>query len=519
MSLYRGSFQPQGGSFLNPDYLYYNASIINNSTSVTDATGYVARDPAVRFNETRDKEILQNAGEYYFSVTRVQMNGTGRDLPLFIPIVQSGSGKSDVNATVYGLAFSYKQTFSVWNPAATPPAATSRTITVCPEIRTVQYEPETKNPVLAPVPSGAALARGDPQDISTRYYWVYTYNWWLKLVNETILNPADLDQGNGYAWTCCWGDTYQALLNAEPLANILFPTLRSFNDYVQAPQFVYNPDTNRFTLYGDSDGFGERIQSFIPQPATGITNVIGAISTPVARMFANSNMFGLFANLPNVYWNTSIQNAVSPFAPAGLSPDVANGGAVPPVPQDLINEYLFINKFYTNVADFRLSPISGRSPLGVAPATVQTPYWMSEQESPSTDSLWSPIETLVVTSNLLGVVSEFVSPPVLLGNGNNVFSQPVSQSAFDPIIADVMVDSSKLGASVNRQYILFEPKAEFQLSDFATKGTSIRAIDIQIFWRCRLNGQLYPLTMFNLSSVSIKAMFKHRSLNGGKGNW
>jgi hypothetical protein len=76
-----------------------------------------------------------------------------------------------------------------------------------------------------------------------------------------------------------------------------------------------------------------------------------------------------------------------------------------------------------------------------------------------------------------------------------------------------------LGSGVNRQYILWEPKAEYRLADFNTKGTAVRAIDIQIFWKCRLNGQLYPLQMFNLASVAIKAMFKHRSLEGGKGHW
>ena len=212
MSLYRGSFLPQGGSFQNPDYLWYNASIINNSTTVTDATGAVSKDPAVQFNETRDREILQDASQYYFSVTRVQMNGTGRDLPLFIPTIQTGAGQNDVNLTVYGLAFSYKQTFSVWSTSVSPPAASARTVTVCPPVRYIQYESETKNSVLAPLPDAGGLARGNPQDINTRYYWVYSYNWWLQLVNKTILNPDDLDYGNGGPWTCCWGDTYQALL-------------------------------------------------------------------------------------------------------------------------------------------------------------------------------------------------------------------------------------------------------------------------------------------------------------------
>lgn len=515
--MYRGSFQTQGGTFQNPDYVYYNASIINNSTTVSDQTGeYVLADPTVRFNETREKEILQNAEEYYFSIIRVQMNGAGRDLPLFLPLIQSNVG-SDVNLTVYGMSFSYSQTFSRYLASRTPNPF-NETVTVCPPLRYVLYEPETKNKSLAPIPSGQALQNGQPQDISTRYYWVYTFQWWLDLVNKTILNPADLDHGNGYAFTCCWGDTYQALLNAEPLASLLFPTLRVFNDYVNAPQFVYNSESNRFTLYGDSDGFGKRIQTFIPEVATAGAPLVFA-SPPTARMFMNSNMYGLFAGLPNIYWNSVTPN-LNPFMLTPLSVSTTPGSpAVTPIPVGLVNEIVFSNKFYTNVADYRLAPEAGRAPLGYVPIGAQKPYWIMEQEMPSTDSLWSPIDSLVFTSNLMGVAIEATNPPTALGTSNNIFSSPTIRSAFEPIIFDVMVDTAELGAGKWRQSLLWEPKAEYRLSDFAIKGTAIKTIDIQIFWRCRLNGVLYPLQMFNLASISIKAMFKHRSLSGGKGNW
>jgi hypothetical protein len=33
-----------------------------------------------------------------------------------------------------------------------------------------------------------------------------------------------------------------------------------------------------------------------------------------------------------------------------------------------------------------------------------------------------------------------------------------------------------------------------------------------VFWKCRLDNTLYPVTMFNLSSVSIKMLFRHKSV-------
>jgi hypothetical protein len=204
-------------------------------------------------------------------------------------------------------------------------------------------------------------------------------------------------------------------------------------------------------------------------------------------------------------------------------------------PLGYVNEIIFDNKFYTNVLDYRIPPANGVSPLGYVPIGQQKPYWVSEQEYPSSSDLWSPIETIVLTSALLCVSTELTSPPVIptpciVGpvNGFGIptvpptFGQlptPVSLSSttvkngFDPIIADLAIDVSELGAGQWKQSFVYEPKAEFRLSDFNTKMTPINQIDISFFWKCRLNGVLYPLQMFNLSSMSIKCMFKKRGLD------
>ena len=88
-----------------PDYIYYNADIINNNTTET-ADGNVVLDPQVRFNETRDTALLKNAQDYYFSIVRFSMNGPNRDLPLFIPTIQNGTGAINVNLTSYSVALS-----------------------------------------------------------------------------------------------------------------------------------------------------------------------------------------------------------------------------------------------------------------------------------------------------------------------------------------------------------------------------------------------------------------------------
>jgi hypothetical protein len=130
------------------------------------------------------------------------------------------------------------------------------------------------------------------------------------------------------------------------------------------------------------------------------------------------------------------------------------------------------------------------------------------------DTLWSPVSSIVFTSTLLPIKSEATGQPNILGTGNLGDSQPTSQSAFQPIITDIALDLIQGGADDYRQFIFYAPSAEYRLADLSPSKQEIRNIDIQVFWKNRLNNQLYPVQMFNLSSVGIKVMFAKKSAKG-----
>jgi hypothetical protein len=586
---------------MKPDYIYYNADIINNTT--TDlANGNAVLDPQIRFNETRDTALIKDASEYYFSIVRFTMNGANKDLPLFIPVIYNGTGATNVNLTVYSCAINYKQSFNTTDVGVL-------NANIVPTPRFVLYSPETRNPLTAPQPKslaspdfvglyaggtvylpgqivsqtldiygnatapfykvaqpqtawnalqtyaigayvsynglsyyafgvppagvappnapgswsvgfsgivpttapywiGAPANLGSSQDLSTRYYWVYTYQHWVDLVNQTL--------------TDAYVDTYTELNNfwvasgtADPFP---FPTFDDFTNYVNTPQMIYDPDTRRFTIYGDSDGFGTRINAFVPTPAPVAPPAVPAAGAPNVRLFFNSNLFGLFTNFPNFYWNV-VDGALA-TGPFGGNPFYPPNGGV--IPQGYVNEILFRNKFWSNVADYRLPPYSGVPPLGYVPPngftpglTQQKPYWLATQDYASTDSLWSPVSSIVFTSTLLPVRAEATGQPVVLGQGNIGFSAATSQSAFQPIITDIALDTSQTGSEAYRQFIFYAPSAEYRLSDFTSSRQDIRSIDIQVFWKNRLDNNLYPINMFNLSSVSVKVMFRHKLAHTG----
>jgi hypothetical protein len=540
------------------------------------------------------------------------MDGANKDLPLFIPVIQEGTGQVNVNLTVYSMAVGFQQTF-------TDNAANQYVLTAAPTPRFIQYAPETENAIVAPTPrtmannqfqgvydntigyqlgqivtlgginvaygsylsgpfyqpitpqawngranypAGSAVQyngqfyynsvavpppafsapqnptpdlggswvagtpvfgtafflpvaqspywvfagenQGQSQDLTSRYYWVYTFQHWVDLWNLTMLDPAQLGAAAGANSTCAYQDTYNALAAAfaatAGLAGYTFPyaTFGAFVNAVYPPVMTFDPTTFKFIIQADSNGFGERLTTYVPvAPAL---PVVGQPTAPNARLFFNANMYGLFSNYDNTYYNT-IGNTGLAFSPY---PNVV-------VPDGYVNEILFTNKFYRNVADYRLPPYAGAPPLGYVPAALQRVYWLAEQDYPSVDSLWSPVSSIVFTSTLLPVKSEATGAPVVLGTGNIGQSSATVQSAFQPIITDISLDTSQLGGTAAyRQFIYYAPSAEYRLSDFSTSKQDIRNIDIQVYWKNRLDNQLYPINMFNLSSVAIKVMFKHK---------
>lgn len=485
--MFSSSVRSYGGTAGEPDYVYYNADIINNRTDDATFALTPTPDPPIRFNETRDAPLIKNANDYHFSIIRFTMNGANRDLPLFIPNIQTG--QANVNLTTYNCAMSYQATWTtnlgptVFNvsPAATP----------------LIYQPETINTVLAPLPS-APLVK---QDLSTRYYWVYTYEHMVDLVNQTFLTAH---QNLYTAFAAAWAGT-PGITDPFP-----FATFADFQAAVQTPKLVYPGESSQlFQIFGDSNGFGQPLLSFVPVPYVPGTAVLA--SRPQYRLFFNTNLYGLFANFQNLYWNST---TISAYTVPGQSPPFTLPAFPAPVPVGYTNEILFPNKNYQNVADYRLPPYSGVPPLGFVPASNQKVWWITQQDYKSIDSLWSPISSIVFTSTLLPLKTEATGAPIVLGTSNTGDSTAAVQNAFLPIVTDIALDQALGGADDYRQFIYYSPSAEYRMADFGASKQEIRNIDIQVYWKNRLDNNLYPITMFNLSSVSLKLMFRRRDYQG-----
>jgi hypothetical protein len=197
----------------------------------------------------------------------------------------------------------------------------------------------------------------------------------------------------------------------------------------------------------------------------------------------NSNLYGLFNSFEVLIENL----ALPPLALNGYYAKV-----------------VFPNKCYENVLDRQTNPPAW------LPKEAKFIYWVATQDYNSTGDLWTPISSIVFTSTLLPIKTEATGPPVRFGTGNLGQSAPSVQSAFQPIITDIAIDTQSSGAEGYRQFIYYVPSAEYRMTAFEKSKQEIRNIDIQVYWKSRLDNVLYPVQMFNLSSVSLKVMFRKR---------
>jgi hypothetical protein len=415
----------------DPDYVYYNATISNNSTNI----GYDSANPALRFQETRSIPIVKDASKYNFSITRFTMNGANKDLPLFIPTIRTGADNptNDVNLTIYSVSMELDVNYTV---AGTPYTNTFSTT------QPIIYISETLDLTKAPVPIPSTCQTG--QDLSTRYYWVYTYSHWMDLTNNAFAACIVDLQAQFAVW-------WNATVPMPPPV----PTLQT------APvDITYNPATNLFTLYCDRVSFGGAARLSA-----------GTAADETARLYFNNNMFGMYSNFDNQYVN------------------------LPSEKTNLIKVYSIL---YQNI-------LTVASP----PAPAAKSYWIMQQDYESTSTLWSPIESIVFTSTLLPLVFEQTGDPVRFGD-SLIGTTGNTQSAFQPIITDVALTNTN--ANDYRSYIQYAPTAEYRLASFQRSKQSINNIDIQVYFKNRLDGQLYPIQLFNQGSVSVKMMFRRRGI-------
>lgn len=402
----------------DPDFLYYNLSIINNRT--VDIAGG-DNDPPVIYNETRSTPLLNDASKYDFSIVRFAINGPSLNMPLFIPQIQIG--QSDEDLTVYSITLELSGTYDVLGTPTQVDLSSQQYI---------MWEPEYTNEEVPKPPL-------ETQEIATsKYYWTSSYSHWLKLVNKAFSDAmADID----------------AQLQA------LYP---SVSVVTEAPYMLRDPGSNLFSIFADTYGFGGLDRTSTTDPS----------ANEDFKIYFNSNMYGLFANFQSLF----------------IGQDTNGGREWEIQVQNLLGQNI----------GAQVSPSSTPAPT--------TKYYIMTQDYDSTTQLWNPISAIVFSTNMIPIIAEQTGDPLSLGQ-SSIGALPSSQG-FQPIITDIAFDNTP---AQGRQLNLYLPTAQYRYASMGSSKIAIRNIDIKVFFKARLSGELIPVTMFNLSSVDVKILFRKKS--------
>jgi len=461
----------------DPDTLYYNAMIINNSTSTTVAEN----DPSILYQDTRILPLLKDKSKYQISVENFVINGAGKTLPLLIPQIQPGSAQGGTNTnpnnTVYSISFTW----------------TSDDGVAYQSLRFIQWEPENKAKfTIQPVGTYTG-----PQE-NTDYYYCYSYTHWLRLMNNAL--------------AMAWGDVYNAAVTDDG---------RTMG--TKCPFFTYDQIGNLFSLWQDANtcitpygtAVGRDVSTatvanppnpyhIFGPPAEDATYEAGEYSF----VGYNTNFEGLLSN-----FNTTYYADERTYDASGVYMSSAQGNATCAnitrttkrilYPENVVNVSALPNLQDPTGCE-QSTPITLKCPFGTDTYSGSTPlYYVVTQDFPSTSTLWSPVATINIVTSFITVREEYSGTPITLGSGN--LGGNASTGSFQKALTETPIDVDTQEGW--RGLLTYEPKVD-TYSSLGLSKDELKNLNVIVTWRNRLTNVQNPLLLYNGGSMTLRLKFK-----------
>jgi len=469
------------GASAESDYIYYNAVVVNNQVKTTQDS----EDPQIFFQDTRQNPLIKDTSKYVVSVDNFTINGGQKNLPILIP--QIVPNQADFNYTIYTVSFGWQN------------AAGTKVLATVP----ITWVPEVQVPWV-PVPPSAF-----PRQFETPYYYCYTYQHFLNLVNNAL--------------TAAWRDVMYKV--KQPVIDGGLGLTAG----TTCPFFEFDPNTGLFSLCQDANtswlpygtaaqprndvadattGSSDPLAPYIP---FGVSAATGYGSGEFSFVGFNSNLEGLLTNFDTVYYgggDAIFGDTSSSYGYVGISstvqsPDVAAGdmtaGNVSPVfyPENIVNV----------IPDQRGGSIFTLSPP-YPPTNSVTLYYIREtQDYISTGTLWSPVASIVLATASIPVRFEGNAAPLLIGESNEG-GTTASTGAAQKVLLETPINA--LTADMWRGFIEYKPLTPlFSALDPSHDGLS--NLDVRVLWRNRFTNELIPLRMYNSGTMNLRLRFLRKS--------
>ncbi len=208
-----------------------------------------------------------------------------------------------------------------------------------------------------------------------------------------------------------------------------------------APTMSWDTQTNLAILNADQAGYNDTVSNYI-------------------KIYFNASLFNLFSSFPFIIENT---------------------GAVLGKNSRLI--------------------MSGFGGANVVPFPPVAPTYTALQivQEYTTIALWTPITSIVFTSNTLPIVANQVSAPALYYNGQKYISGG-NNANIAQVITDFVANDG-----IYKPNIVYLPSAQYRLVSLVG-NTPLYNLDIEVFYKNR-TGELIPFKLGSGGTSTVKIMF------------
>ena len=455
----------------NPDFVYFD--IVN-----TNAKSSNSALPDLRFVETRATPIIANTGDYRMSIVRFSI-----DTPN-LPVLIVQPRDTSIDYLTYELAINVRDRSSFvtypYNPIIIP--GPSYTIHWIPD-------DETASKPINPINKFTAL---EP------YYWCHNYHWFLNLINNTLAEAHEIQVAN---WLLSKGLPFN-----HDYWMIQVPPRFEWDAGLNAPVLYATNYYNILNFPLACYGFTHPLWMppvIPPPPGVGITPPLFeiAMNGPLHALFSGFSSRPIKFKPPFIYPN--LPNFVASTEWYGLIVSNTNTEG----------HAWRVKTTKTPTATNPGHENSIQMPYLAAPNTGQYPNFALDYEDPyygviirqasevQCTELWCPIAAIVFTSNLLPIVPNQLSNPIVYNEG--VILSQAADNNFAQIITDLA--TNEYGYRCN---VLYTPTAEFRRIEL-TGNTPLTNLDVNVFWRSKF-GELISFKLSSGASASIKFLFERK---------
>lgn len=361
----------------------------------------------------------------------------------------------------------------------------------------------------APPPLYFNETRNSPFVIDPESYYLSIVRFTLDTNTLPVITPEiQTDQSDRnlsvYSVTLEWGN---------PVA--------PFQTFVQQNFLIYAPQNQQAVIPAPPSQTNNKLQN----NATGYYDIFNyqywilLVNQTLQQCYNDLNTQVVSAGLalPSTYapvmnWDTQHSIAILNADDAGYNDQTANFIKIyfNPSMFNLFSSFPFIIESSDVVANGKNARIimSGFGGANIVPYPAVAPLYTALQivQEYSTLSLWTPITSIVFTSNTLPIVANQVSAPLIFNNGKR-FTTGGNNANIAQVITDFIVDGG-----VYKPSISYVPSAQYRLVNLVG-NTPLYNIDVEVFYRNRV-GELIPFRLGSGGTATVKILFTRKGTEG-----